>query len=279
MHADFTALEIDLLVDAAHDADLQIDRAVAAERGDKRTGLRVQLDETVPGRNEYDAVVAPAIAPVREATPRQLSWRKSASLALSKTLRPNQLTGLRVQRHNRAACTSRRVEHTVDHQRRALEFVFRERAEGIGLEPPCDLELPEVRSIDLAERRVPRASQVTVVVRPLAILCRWLSMSRELRRDRCSNEHLTGNAEPGEADTDEPHCRQEPDESLRHDGSSPAFALRARRNKSLKKWGKNTSDVDFLQSLCRARLHVGDRTAGLMARGWLVHLRNLPFAR
>src|SRR5262249_26009722 len=57
MHADFTALEIDLLVDAAHDTDLQIDGAILAERGDERTGLRVQLDESVAGRDEYNSLI------------------------------------------------------------------------------------------------------------------------------------------------------------------------------------------------------------------------------
>src|SRR5262245_18612684 len=167
MHADFTALEIDLLVDAAHDTDLQIDRAVVAERGEKRPRLRVQLDEAVAGRNEYDAVVAPAIAPVRKAAPRQLPWRKPGSLALTKTLRPNQLTRLRVQGHDGAARASRRVQHASHHQRCSLQFVFRERAEGIGLEPPRDLEPREVRGVDLAERRIPGSSPVDVVVRPV----------------------------------------------------------------------------------------------------------------
>ena len=43
VQADLAGLEIDLLLVAVHDADLQIDDAVFAERRDRRAGLRVQL--------------------------------------------------------------------------------------------------------------------------------------------------------------------------------------------------------------------------------------------
>src|SRR4029450_2949137 len=50
VHANFTGLEIDLLLVAVDDTNLQIDEPVFAEPGNRRTGLRVEFGEAVAGR-------------------------------------------------------------------------------------------------------------------------------------------------------------------------------------------------------------------------------------
>jgi len=168
--ADLPGLEIDLLLVAVNGADLQIDEAILAERHDRRAGLRVQLREPIAGRHVDDALIAAAVGPIGEAASRELARRDAGALALADTVRPDQLPGLRVERDDGAARAGRRIQHAVHHQRRAFQLVFRERAEGVGLEAPRDLQLPEVGRGDLIERRIPRALQIGVVVRPLAVL-------------------------------------------------------------------------------------------------------------
>ncbi len=152
VHADFTGLEINLLLVAVHDADFQVDEPVLAERGDRRAGLRVQLREPIARRDVDDALVAAAVGPVGQASARQLTGREAGALPFTHAVRPDQLAGLRIDRDDRPARAGGRIQHAPDHQRRPFELVLRERAERVGLEAPCDLELAEVRRVDLVER-------------------------------------------------------------------------------------------------------------------------------
>ena len=122
-----------------------------------RAGLRVQLDELVAGRHVDDAVVALAVGPVRHAAARELPRRDRRALAFAQAVRPDHLAGLAVERDDRSARAAGRIEHALDRERRPFELVFGPRTEVVGLEAPRDLELVEVRRVDLIERRIPGA--------------------------------------------------------------------------------------------------------------------------
>ncbi len=59
--------EIDLLIDAFDDADLEIEHAFFRERLNHRAGLGVELYELIAGCDVDHALVALAIGPVRDA--------------------------------------------------------------------------------------------------------------------------------------------------------------------------------------------------------------------
>src|SRR2546430_13592792 len=63
----------DLLAGAEHVALFQIDDAVLAELIEHRSGVRVERDEPIAGRDVEHAIVSAAIGPVRDAAARQLS--------------------------------------------------------------------------------------------------------------------------------------------------------------------------------------------------------------
>ena len=68
MNSDFAGFQIDLLVVALDDANLQINDAILAERVDHRAVLGVQRNEPVTCRDVQDAVVAFAVRPVCDTT-------------------------------------------------------------------------------------------------------------------------------------------------------------------------------------------------------------------
>ncbi len=150
--ADLAGLQIDLLPLADDGADFEIDHAVLAERRDRRAGLRVELDKAVPGRHVDDAVVALAVGPVRHAAAGKLARRDGGAVAFPIAVRPDQLAGAAVDRHDRAARARRAVEDAFDRERRAFELELRPRAEVVRLEAPRDFELVEVARRDLIER-------------------------------------------------------------------------------------------------------------------------------
>src|SRR5262249_59945048 len=95
--ANLTRLEINRLAVAVRHAHLEIDDTVGAERADHRAGLRVELDESIPGRHINDAIVASPVGPVRHAATRELSRRHHGALALAQAVRPEHLTGLSIE--------------------------------------------------------------------------------------------------------------------------------------------------------------------------------------
>ncbi len=105
----------------------------------------------------------------RHAAARELARRDGRALSLAQAVRPDHLAGLAVERDDRSARAAGGVENPLDRQRRPFEFVLGARAEVVGLEPPGDLELVEVRSVDLVERRVTGALHVGGVVGPVAV--------------------------------------------------------------------------------------------------------------
>src|SRR6185295_18221914 len=151
VHADLAGLEIDLLSRADDRALFQIDNAAAAERGDGLAGLRVQRYEPIAGRDEQYAIVTLAVGPVRDAASRQLPWRDSRARAFAHAVDPVQFAGLGVERYDRASRAAGRVERPFDDERRAFQLVLGPRAEVVGPEAPGDLELAEIRGVDLIE--------------------------------------------------------------------------------------------------------------------------------
>jgi len=147
MEADLAGDEIHLLIVV----QLQIDDAALAEPGDRHAGPGIEGDEPIAWRDVQDPIV-PAIGPVREAATRELTRRGRAACALVLAVHPQQLAGCAVERHHGAPRPRRRIDHAFDHQRRRLELILGSRAQAVGLEPPRDLELVEVRAVDLIER-------------------------------------------------------------------------------------------------------------------------------
>ena len=108
---------------------------------------------------------------VQYATPRPESWRGDMAARLPSRTLCAQISSpvFGIERDDGPSCAGRRVEHALHHERRAFELVLRERPEVVGLEPPRDLELAEVRGVDLIERRVTAPGEIRRVVRPLAV--------------------------------------------------------------------------------------------------------------
>ena len=84
-------------------------------------------------------------------------------------VRPEEFSGGGIERDDRTPCAGSRVDHAVDHQRRAFELELGAIAEAIGLETPRDFELAEVGGVDLIERFVAVAAQIAAI----GNLSRW----------------------------------------------------------------------------------------------------------
>src|SRR5206468_5538618 len=114
MDSDLTRFQIDLLIGAFHDADLQVDDAVLAKRSDDVAILRVEGYEPVTRRHIQDAFVALAVGPIRNAAARELARRIPRAFAFAQAVRPDQLAGFRVKRDHRSAGRPRRAPHRLD---------------------------------------------------------------------------------------------------------------------------------------------------------------------
>ena len=164
MKPDFAGDEINLLIVI----ELQIDRAVRSEAGDRRSILRVERQEAI-ARGHVENSLFAAVGPVRQATARELPWRVGAPVAFSLAVHPEQLARRRIERDDRSPRSCRGVDDAVRHQRRALQLKFGPRSQVLGLEPPGDLEVVEVARVDLIERRVPGVAEVSAVGPPFAL--------------------------------------------------------------------------------------------------------------
>ena len=134
-----------------------------------------------------------------------------AARGLPEAVGPHQLAGLGVERDHRAARAGGRVEHALDHERRAFELELGTGAEVVGLEAPGHLELAEVAAVICVERRILAAAQVGGVHRPIAVLGAGLTGCRRLTR-------LTGHARrhPRDADDEQRQRRHRPEDCSRH---------------------------------------------------------------
>ena len=184
--------EIDLLIEVA----LQVDDAVLTEGGDARAGSGVEGDEPVTGRDVQNPLLL-AVAPVREAASGQLSGRGGAARAFILAVHPEQLARCSVERHHRASRSGGRVEHALHHQRRRLELKLGARTQTVGLEAPGQLQVAEVRRVDLVERSVPRVAQIASISRPFPVLRAGLAVSSDGHPDERDEERQgTGRQAP-----------------------------------------------------------------------------------
>src|SRR5262249_16938986 len=119
-----------------------------------------------------------AVAPVREAAARQLTWRRAGASAFLLAVHPEHFSGCGIERENRAAASAGCVEDAADHQRRSLVLILRTRAKAVGLEPPRDLELVEVGRVDLIGWGVCGTARVAGVAAPFAAFCAGLRVER-----------------------------------------------------------------------------------------------------
>ena len=195
---DFTGFEIDRLALAEHRALLQIDDAVLAERRNHGAVLRIELDQAVARRHVQDALVALAVGPVGDAAAGELPRRDRRAVALTVAVRPDQLARFAVERDDRPPRSRRRVEHASDRERRPFELELGTRAEVVGLEPPGDLQLVEVRRVDLIERRVLRPVHVGGVMRPVAVFgAGEVALARRAHRHPGDAERQRGQRQRG----------------------------------------------------------------------------------
>ena len=67
MNTDLAGFQFDLLIDALHDADLQIEDPVRAERIDQRSCPGIELHKAIARRDVDHPLVAFAVGPVRHA--------------------------------------------------------------------------------------------------------------------------------------------------------------------------------------------------------------------
>ena len=130
---------------------------------DRRAGLRVQGDQAVARRyieDTFVSVLYGSIGPIRKSAPGKLARSVATALAFVLAVHPELFAGGRIQRHHRASGSARGIEDAVRHQRRALQIIFRLRAEILRLEMPRGDQLVEVGGINLIERSVARVGGI-----------------------------------------------------------------------------------------------------------------------
>ena len=170
MQAHLAVFEIDLLTGPGDHAYLQIDDAVLAEARYRLTGLGIQRHQTIAGGDEHDAVVALAVAPIRNAAAGKLARSNGGPLAFAHAISPQLFAGGGIQRNYGAASAAGGINDTLHHQRRAFQFVFRARSQIIGLKAPGHFQFGKIRRVNLVQRRILGALQIRRIVRPLPVL-------------------------------------------------------------------------------------------------------------
>jgi hypothetical protein len=176
---------------------LQIDDAVLAESSHRLSGLGFEGCELISNRHEEDSLVATSVGPVRDAAPGKRPRRGGGPLVFVEAVHPQQLAGRRVDGDRVAPGTRRCVEYAVDHKRRRLKVEVGPRAEDVGLEAPCDLKLAEIGAVDLVERRVAGAAEISPVGSPFTVFGSRLALhgrgSPRQREDErnCGTHHAS----------------------------------------------------------------------------------------
>ena len=148
--------------------EFEIDHAVLAETLHQPAGLGIQADEPVTRRDVKDAFFL-AVGPIRESAPRELPRSRRAARAFMFSVHPQQFAGRGVERDRRPPRSRGGIQHAVDHQRRSFQLELGTIADALGLEVPRDLELVEVRRVDLIQRPVPRPGKIRAMRRPLGV--------------------------------------------------------------------------------------------------------------
>ena len=162
-----TGVEIDFLIGL----ELQIDRAVLAERGDRDASPGVERLQPVSGRDVDDSSIGTVCGrPVRNAASGAGANRVLTADALVLGVHPQHLSARRVQRDDGAPHGGHRVHHAIDEEWCGGVKRIGTRPEEVGLEPPGDLELAEIVFGDLVRGRVAMAREVRAVGGPVGAL-------------------------------------------------------------------------------------------------------------
>ncbi len=109
-------------------------------------------------------------------------------------MHPEQFAGRSVNRDCGTARPCRGVEHSVDHERRAFQFVLWTIAEHIGLQAPNHFEVIEIGGIDLIKRPVAGTGKISGVGRPFCFLRVILAVS--FQRTPRQNGNKEGEQDP-----------------------------------------------------------------------------------
>ena len=174
---------------AARNLRREVDPAVVAEARDRLAGPSVDGQQIPVWGSIEQPFVVPA-RPIRESA-RAVAGRVDGRLRRSDHVRVGEPPRGSSPGVERRRLSERRddVDGAADHQRRDPEVehaqVRMDRAErvevevGVGRSPaPGDLEIVEVRGVDLVEAGVFRPAEVAGVRRPLAVRCAVLSGDR-----------------------------------------------------------------------------------------------------
>src|SRR5689334_13764250 len=97
-------------------------------------------------------------------------------------MHPEELACYGVQGYDVAARSCNGVDYAAHHERRRFEVVFRSGSQVCRIKTPRNLELVEVRRIDLIERRIFGVAEVAAISRPLAFLRACLRERRKRKR-------------------------------------------------------------------------------------------------
>src|SRR5262245_8124039 len=181
------------------DVRLEIDDAVRSKARNGRAGFRIERDQTIAWRDVEDSFLSP-VGPIGETPSGKWTGGRRTAWTFVFSMDPALRTGGSVERDDGAARAGGRVQHTANHQRRALELELWPRSERIRLEAPGNLERVEVARSDLIERRVPRSSRIASVARPLALgrrerrACLGENAGRAQQYDRQQRQHANHSA-------------------------------------------------------------------------------------
>ena len=94
----------------------EVDHSAFAKPSHRTTRLGIKRNHDVPGSDIDDAFFV-AVAPVRQATSRQLPRREFSSFSLVDTVDPLEFARLSIQCHDRFSRTSSGVQHAIDNER------------------------------------------------------------------------------------------------------------------------------------------------------------------
>jgi hypothetical protein len=161
----------------------EVDGAVLPERRNRRAGPRIERHEKETGRDHENPLVLP-VRPVTHAASGIPPRSKPVAVALVHARPQPQLPpARRIDCRHGALATHGRVEDAVHHDGSRFVLVDRERRIAVplrgaaerrqrrpdrGFPAPGDLEVLEIVSVDLVERRVARALRIVVEITPFA---------------------------------------------------------------------------------------------------------------
>src|SRR5581483_5779561 len=171
--------QIDLLVVA----ELEIDHAGVTERWHRNAGFGVECDEAIAGRDVRDALFAP-VGPIRQSAAGETAGRALSAEALLLAMHPQELACGGIERHHVATGTRDAVDHTARHERSRFQVELRSWPQAGRVEPPGDLELVKVCSVDLVQRRISRISEVTAIRPPFTVLSAGLRAQRRCAKPK-----------------------------------------------------------------------------------------------